>query len=309
VLVVSEKAAALDTVARELTSAGLGNYLLPLHSDLTGRREVAAALTAALDTAPAPLATMDPIDRRAVRERRERLSSYAEALNVMRQPLGRSLHEVIGVCATLGDVPAAPVPTSIPAELTTEALEQIRDAVSRLGRVRSDSYLWRDAVEREPMEGRLRQAMTALGELAEAVVANSTLADAFDLHEPAGAGILAALAAHAGRRPGRIVEDWLTAVSLQPVQEAAEDLTRHLAALRYGGIPWAELPSAADLTSVPDLTHLAPRPIDLHPLNAAQAEHLANKFAEEADRLDERRGALDLVPANLRQTNEDNFAE
>src|SRR5689334_18453535 len=42
VLVVSEKAAALDTVLSRLTGAGLGDYLLPLHSDLTGRREVAA---------------------------------------------------------------------------------------------------------------------------------------------------------------------------------------------------------------------------------------------------------------------------
>jgi hypothetical protein len=299
VLVVSEKAAALDTVHSRLTGAGLGNYLLPLHSDLTGRREVAAALAAALDTDPAPLATMDPIDRRAVRERRERLSSYARSLNRVREPLGRSLHEVIGICATLDEVPEAPVPAEIPAELTPEALDQIRDAVSRLGRVRSESYLWRDAVEREPMEVRLRQAMTALGRLAETVIANSTLADAFDLHEPAGAGTLAALAAHAGHRPGKIVEEWLTGTSLQPAQKAAAELTEHLAALRFGGIPWADLPSAAELTSMPDLTHLDPEAVDLRPLNAAQAEHLANKFAEEADRLETRQQSLDRVTARL----------
>ncbi|GIE94471.1 DUF4011 domain-containing protein [Paractinoplanes rishiriensis] len=299
VLVVSEKAAALDTVAARLSSAGLGNYLLPLHSDLTGRREVATALTAALDTDPVPLASMDPIDRRAVRERRERLSAYAEALNRVREPLGRSLHDVIGTCATLHDVPAAPVPAEIPAELTPAALDDIRHAVSRLGRVRSESYLWRDTIERDPMEGRLRQAMTALGTLAETVIANSTLADAFDLHEPAGAATLAALAAHAEHRPGKIVEEWLTAPSLQPVKDAAEDLTKHLAALRYGGIPWAELPSAADLTSVPDLSHLTPEAVDLSPLNAAQAEHLANKFAEEADQLETRQESLDRVTARL----------
>ncbi|WP_433293092.1 DUF4011 domain-containing protein [Actinoplanes sp. CA-030573] len=299
VLVVSEKAAALDTVQRRLAGAGLGNYLLPLHSDLTGRREVAVALTEALDTDPAPLATMDPIDRRAVRERRERLSAYAESMNCIRQPLGRSLHDVIGICSMLQHVPAAPVPAEIPAELTAEALDQIRDAVGRLGRLRSDTYLWRDAIEREPMEGRLRLALTALGTLAEAVVGNSALADAFDLHEPAGAATLAALAAHAGHRPGVIVEEWLTIESLQPVQEAATELTRHLAALRYGGIPWADLPSAAELTSVPDLAHLTPPGIDLRPLNAAQAEHLANKFAEEADRLETRQEALDRVTARL----------
>ena len=299
VLVVSEKAAALDTVQQRLTESGLGNYLLPLHSSRTGRREVAQALTLALDTDPAPLATMDPIDRRAVRERRERLSAYAEAMNCIRQPLGRSLHEVIGICATLQNVPAAPVPNEIPAELTADGLDQIREAVGRLGRLRSETYLWRDAMEREPMEITLNQALKALGKLAESVVANSTLADAFDLHEPAGAGTLAALAAHAARRAGKTVEEWLTASSLQPVQQAAAELTKHLAALRYGGIPWADLPSAADLSSVPDLSQLRPAPIDLHPLNAAQAEHLANKFAEEADRLESRQESLDRVTARL----------
>jgi very-short-patch-repair endonuclease len=300
VLVVSEKAAALDTVAHRLAGTGLGNYLLPLHSDLTGRREVAAALTAALDTDPVPLASMDPIDRRAVRERRERLSAYADTLNLIRQPLGRSLHEVIGICATLHDVPAAPVPTDIPVDrLTPEAFDEMRAAVGRLGRVRSDSYLWREATERDPMEGRLRTALTSLGTLAETVIANSVLADAFDLHEPAGAGTLAALAAHAGHRPGTVIEEWLSLPSLKPVQEAADDLTRHLAALRYGGIPWAELPSAADLSSVPDLSHLSPPAVDLSPLNAAQAEHLSNKFAEEADRLETRQESLDRVTARL----------
>ncbi|MEU4237595.1 DUF4011 domain-containing protein [Actinoplanes sp. NPDC026619] len=308
VLVVSEKAAALDTVHRRLSESGLGNYLLPLHSDLTGRREVAAALSEALDTDPAPLAAMDPIDRRAVRERRERLTSYAESLNRMRPPLGRTLHEIIGVCSTLQDVPAAPVPREIPAELTPDAMLQIRDAVGRLGRLRSESYLWRDATERDPMEGRLRAAMAALGQLAETVIANSVLADAFDLHEPAGAGTLAALAAHAGHRPATIVPEWLVAVSLAPVQEAAEDLTKHLAALRYGGIPWAELPSAAELTSVPDLG-LTPPALDLNPLNAAQAEHLANKFAEEADRLEIRQESLDRVTARLGLPNVVSFAD
>ncbi|NMO54766.1 DUF4011 domain-containing protein [Actinoplanes sp. TBRC 11911] len=299
VLVVSEKAAALDTVQERLTLAGLGNYLLALHSDRTGRREVAEALAHALNTDPVPLASMDPIDRRAVRERRERLQAYAEAMNRVRQPLGLSLYEVLGICSHLHEVPEAPPGTSPPAELTADAMREMHEAVGRLGRVRSDSYLWRYAIEREPLDGRLRLALTALGKLAETVIANSTLADAFDLHEPAGAARLAALATHAGRRPHRLEEDWLTIPSIQPVQKAAADLTRHLAALRYGGIPWTELPSEADLTNVPDLSGLVPEAVDLRPLNAAQADHLANKFAEEADRLADRQESLDRVTARL----------
>ena len=299
VLVVSEKAAALDTVQDRLTRAGLDNYLLALHSDLTGRAGVAKALAAALDTDRVPLATMDPIDRRAVRERRERLQAYAEAMNRVRQPLGVSLYEVLGICSHLHDVPEAPPGTSPPADLTAEAMREMREAVGRLGRLRSDSYLWRHAIDREPLDGRLRLALTALGKLAETVIANSTLADAFDLHEPAGAAKLAALATHASKRPPRVEEDWLTIPSIQPVQKAAADLTRHLAALRYGGIPWTELPSEADLTNVPDLSGLIPEAVDLKPLNAAQADHLANKFAEEADRLADRQESLDRVTARL----------
>ncbi|MET0425154.1 MAG: AAA domain-containing protein, partial [Actinoplanes sp.] len=93
--------------------------------------------------------------------------------------------------------------------------------------------------------------------------------------------------------------EWLSLPSLQPVQKAAGDLTRNLAALRYGGIPWADLPSSADLTNVPDLSGLVPEAIDLKPLNAAQAEHLANRFAEEADRLEDRQSSLDRVTARL----------
>ena len=309
VLVVSEKAAALDTVQRRLTDAGLGNYLLGLHSDLVGRREVANALATALDTDPVPLATMDPIDRRAVRERRETLTAYAEALNRVRQPLGRSLFEVLGLSARLLDVPAAPVAAIAPQELTGDALYRLRDAVARLGRVRSDTYVWKHAIDREPLDARLRQAMTALGKLAETVIANSTLADAFDLHEPSGAARLAALSAHAGKRPPKVEEDWMTVDSIQPVQKAATDLTHHLAALRYGGIPWAELPSADDLAAVPDLSHLVPEAIDLAPLNAAQADHLANKFAEEADRLEGRQESLDRVTARLGLPNVVTFAD
>ena len=309
VLVVSEKAAALDTVQHRLTEAGLGNYLLALHSDLVGRREVATALATALDTEPAPLATMDPIDRRAVRERRERLNAYAEALNRVRQPLGRSLFEVLGLCARLLEVPAAPVAAIDPNDLTGEALDRLRDAVARLGRVRSVTYLWREAIDREPLDARLRQAMTSLGKLAETVIANSTLADAFHLHEPSGAPLLASLSAHAGKRPPKVEEDWLTIDGIQPVQKAATDLTHHLAALRYGGIPWTDLPSADELAAVPDLAHLVPEAVDLKPLNAAQADHLANKFAEEADRIEGRQESLDRVTARLGLPNVVSFSD
>ena len=65
-------------------------------------------------------------------------------------------------------------------------------------------------IDREPLDLRLRRAQLALDGLAEVVEQNAALADAFDLHEPADAGTLAALVAHAARRPPHVHEDWLT---------------------------------------------------------------------------------------------------
>ena len=132
VLVVSEQAAALDTVQR---AADRGRARATTCSRCTatppGGAEVAPALAAALDTEPPPLAGIDPIDRRAVRERRERLDAYAEAMNRIRHPLGRSLHEVLGICAHLlrraGRAGAArrSRPSCRPA-----AFDRVRDAVA-----------------------------------------------------------------------------------------------------------------------------------------------------------------------------------
>ncbi|MGX6607426.1 DUF4011 domain-containing protein [Micromonosporaceae bacterium Da 78-11] len=309
VLFISEKAAALDTVSHRLAEAGLGNYLLELHSRQTGRRDVAAALAAALDADPVPVTGMDPIDRRAVRERRERLNGYAEAMNRTREPLGHSLHEVLGWCAQLLDVPAAPVPQSRPDELTPAAVERVRHAAEQFGHTRRDVYLWRDVVDREPLDGRLHLAQVALGILAEAAGAHAPLADAFDLSGPADAVVLAELADHAAARPAKAADEWLTVPSLEPVQKAIADLTRYLAALRYGGVPWSDLPSSSDLTDIPDLTELTPAGIDLGPLTAAEAESLARRFSDDADRLEQHQQSLDRVTARLGLANVVSFPD
>src|SRR5262249_56178685 len=61
VLFVSEKAAALDVVRDRLAGAGLGAYLLELHSHQATRKQVAASLAKALDTAPAAPPPMPPL--------------------------------------------------------------------------------------------------------------------------------------------------------------------------------------------------------------------------------------------------------
>ncbi|HLX47426.1 MAG TPA: AAA domain-containing protein [Streptosporangiaceae bacterium] len=94
VLFVSEKAAALDVVRDRLDDAGLGAYLLELHSKNATRKQVAIALGHALDTVPVPPAAMPGMDLDSARKRREQLNAYADAMNRPRGPLGYSLHVV-----------------------------------------------------------------------------------------------------------------------------------------------------------------------------------------------------------------------
>src|SRR5262249_27578846 len=129
VLLVSEKAAALDVVAERLTGAGLGGYLLELHSDKATRKAVAASLASALDPVSAmpeavqPGAAAVPAgdtavqsgdiavqsgdiavragDTGAVRYQRAELMEYAYAVNRVRDPLGYSLHDVLAMIASL----------------------------------------------------------------------------------------------------------------------------------------------------------------------------------------------------------------
>src|SRR5499427_2342652 len=71
VLLVSEKAAALDVAAQRLTGAGLGGYLLELHSQQAARAAVAASLAQALDTVPAMPAAVPSGDSEVALTRRE----------------------------------------------------------------------------------------------------------------------------------------------------------------------------------------------------------------------------------------------
>ncbi|WP_231953875.1 DUF3320 domain-containing protein [Actinoplanes derwentensis] len=311
VLLVSEKAASLDVVKARLTLAGLDDYLLELHSDRTGRDEVATTLAAALDFIPLPPPGLSTDERQELRDHRERLNAYAEAMNEVREPLGHRLHDVLGMCAQMTDVASAPIPPVLPVPLTTQSLQRVRDAADQLGRawrpaLQGDAFLWRDVVDRNRLEARLQQALAALEHLLEAV-GKDRLAVAFRTRNLADAIALTTLVGHAARRPAEAADEWLLMDGLEPVARAAEGLLRHLKALNQAeesvkarsGVTWAALPSPAKLPIVPSLAHLAPPPVELLPLTAAQARGLARRFADEADRLEQHQHSLDRVTARL----------
>ncbi|MBW6438829.1 DUF4011 domain-containing protein [Actinoplanes hulinensis] len=310
VLFVSEKVAALDVVHHRLTEAGLARYLLELHGQKAGRREVATLLAAAADEIPEIPAPAPTVDLGTLRELREQLTAFAYAMNETRQPLGASLHQVIGHCVTLSRTPAAPVPAIDPGDLTPDAMHRIREAtdqLSRSWRSMSDAGLvWRDVTTREPLDPALSRAEKALAALARAARTAEPAATAFRLRRPDDAKALARLADHAGARPGPVPATWLTADDLDPIRRAADRHATGLAAAaqaaalaeQHAGVPWTALPSAAGLPVVPPLDAL-PAPVDITTLTAGAADELARSFTRAAEQLDVRRRAVDRVTARL----------
>ncbi|MFF0016218.1 DUF3320 domain-containing protein [Streptomyces sp. NPDC005374] len=106
VLFVSEKAAALDVVLDRLKSVGLHSYALALHSHNTSRKAVAQELGRALaEETRAPQLSQQTLAQ--AKELRLTLSAYAEAMNEVRDPLGRTLHDVLGLVGRLSEAPVA----------------------------------------------------------------------------------------------------------------------------------------------------------------------------------------------------------
>ncbi|GAA1635454.1 DUF3320 domain-containing protein [Actinoplanes couchii] len=312
VLFVSEKASALDTVQRRLASAGLGNYLLDLHGARASRKQVAAALAAALDAVPLPATGLDADARELLRERRAQLNAYAKAMNEPREPLARSLHDVIGRFSRLASTPEAPAAAFPPDALTADALDRIRDAAARLEHAwrpatERSGFRWREVAEREPLGDILTEASLALEILAEASADHVPVAAGFHLRLPADAAQLAEIAEHASQRPPGVDGQWLTAASLRPVRQAAEELAQRLEVSRRAadavrtraGVPWEVLAAPMDLDTLPEAPRLDPPAVQLGPLTAADAKSLAGRFAADADELERQQRNLDQVTTLL----------
>lgn len=152
VLFVSEKAAALEVVYERLRAAKLDEFVLQLHSHNATRKAVAAELGRSLNTRPTARSSMPDTSVARLLDARRQLTSYAQALNEIRQPFGRSLHEVLGRIAQLHDQPQAPAPAGINAGFTPERLARVLTSAATLGRnwgpvTRGDDFLWRDLAD------------------------------------------------------------------------------------------------------------------------------------------------------------------
>jgi len=221
VLFVSEKAAALDVVKNRLDRAGLGSYVLELHSHKATRKEVAAALGRALTERPRTATERDGSHVEEVRRVRESLSAFADAQNEVRTPFGRSLHWAIGRRSQLTPSPGTPIPDGVTVDLSATAFAQIVALATTLAATWAsiadrDAFLWSDLRAPEEAQQRLsaiqvevRQAKDKLAAVGSAV---SEASDALLVPPPLtldDATGLASLVATAADRP-LIPAAWLS---------------------------------------------------------------------------------------------------
>ena len=160
ILFVSEKAAALEVVHNRLSECELHRFALALHSRTASRKEVAQELGRALSERVQADVRLDPTGRERLVRSRERLSQYAWAINVVRTPLGWSLHRAIGRVSQIRGSDDMPVPSVDTRRLDARSFSQLCTYAERLGRswgpVSRDDFLWRDL--KNPTSGAAHQA-------------------------------------------------------------------------------------------------------------------------------------------------------
>jgi very-short-patch-repair endonuclease len=230
VLFVSEKAAALEVVQKRLRAAGLGDYTLELHSHKATRKEVAQQLGASLELHPAAPPAMSQTALSKLVRRREELSERAKAMNEIRLPLGRSLHQAIGRIAQLQHLPQAPPPPEIGSELSAEQLSQTLIAAGEIARAwgpvaRGDEFLWRelkdvrlDAARQQRTAEQVNAATSRLHEVSQLA---ADAAEALLLPVPQEFGSAETLVRVLKQIEARheVPQAWLTTVAFREVEE------------------------------------------------------------------------------------------
>jgi very-short-patch-repair endonuclease len=305
VLFVSEKAAALDVVLDRLKSVELDSYALALHSHNTSRKAVAQELGRALtEELRAPQLSQQTLAQ--ARELRLALSAYAEAMNEVRDPLGRTLHDVLGRVGRLSEAPVAylshrdDTPTGAGATFRAETLsdEDLRliveatKAISEAWEAVADpSFPWRD------LRAGLSHPRPVLEQAQAARDALTTAVDRYRDLAPGGVPVtdqsgidrlIALLRLLDVRSP--VPEAWLTTDAFaDEVDDRADAFLAELRKVQRTSTAvraavaerWQEL--STRLTAEPGeaektLSAMAPRGLDLAGLTEERARQLAGEF-------------------------------
>ena len=103
VLFVSEKMAALDVVHRRLSTSGLDDFCLVLHSHKANKKEVLTQLGDVLSLAKNKASISDEAYQKldTLQADKEKLNEYVSELHEIVEPLHKSIYEVNGILANL----------------------------------------------------------------------------------------------------------------------------------------------------------------------------------------------------------------
>ncbi|MET8539247.1 DUF4011 domain-containing protein [Kitasatospora sp. NPDC004799] len=302
VLFVSEKAAALDVVRNRLKDVGLDDYVLALHSNTMGRKQVAQELGRALEAPSRSFPGARNGERSAAKDLREELSGYAAAMNEHRAGLGASLHTILGRIALLEKVyPLRPEPSFDAGGMTEEVLHQITEAAGWIARswrpaVEGEAFVWRDlAGVRGELEA-LDRALEELDGIRRTLAPHAVLLDAMGwegLHD--AARLVEAL--RMGEKRPVLPVSWL-GLDFAHLTSAVESfIGRHTHAVESErravhalGASWMDLTSTgsrAGTTEWSAPSNLPSSTLDLTVLTADQAEALIAQLATDADALNQ----------------------
>ena len=159
VLFVSEKMAALEVVYKRLCNVGLGEFCLELHSHKANKREVIKELARCYEEKLAPQPQPSAEDFAKLKQRRDLLNRYVQALHQVREPMKKSVWDALAELPRWQDLPM--VPLGLPAvrqagdtttklvltEFTPAHLDELRQMLQRLQHhwhIRTDkNYPWR----------------------------------------------------------------------------------------------------------------------------------------------------------------------
>jgi very-short-patch-repair endonuclease len=238
VLFVSEKAAALDVVRNRLESVGLLPYLFELHSAKSNRREVAQSLGHALDMKPHIEEGMTGYDRDQARQKRQSLSAYSEAVNEIREPLGLSLHTVLGKLSALQDAHYLPEADPPPTSLSFDAYQDFLDTADRLSRnwrpaEQGSSFLWKDVLSRTSLSSTVARASYRLSNLVELLDSQMEMRTEFHAEDGKSVDCMVTLLhLQHESRPDGVPGFWLSTGNWDLVQSAQTDLESLVETLR-----------------------------------------------------------------------------
>ncbi|MFI5527283.1 DUF4011 domain-containing protein [Kitasatospora sp. NPDC051853] len=313
VLFVSEKAAALDVVRNRLKDVGLDDYVLALHSNTMGRKQVAQELGRALDAPPRSFPRAGTNERSTAKGLREELSGYAAAMNEPRAGLGRSLHTVLGSISLLEHVYSLrPGPAFVAGDLTEELLHQITEAAGWIARawrpaLEGDAFLWRELTGARGELEALDRALEELDNIRRTLEPYSELVDAMGWEGLHDAARLAEVLRTGEQRPALPVA-WLGLDHSELGSRIGSFIARHNRAavaeqnvVTVLGLRWSALAETSALAAATDWSAASaslPPVLELDSLTVDQAKALITQLSADADALD-RAGKLATGAARM----------